>query len=204
MHYCTTFWIPHEHTAKKVSQIRTLKIVTPIEHLKVLVFCLHTPSVPHFNTTWILNTSGTLGVCKRNTFRCSISVTIFSVLIWNIFCSAEWPHSQWILILMCDRLNSSPSIEILRFSKGIPYNENPMPSLLYRAKTSNVRTSLRYYHFVLCEDIQSHESLHFFNFRIVWRHQIPVIGKSTLLSVFYCAKTSNGRKVYMVTTVFFH
>ena len=34
---------------KRVSQIRTLKIVTlNIEHLKV--FCLHTPSVPDFNT----------------------------------------------------------------------------------------------------------------------------------------------------------
>ncbi len=43
----------HEFTCitakKKVSQIRTLKIVTLIEHLKV--FCLHTPSVPDFNTT---------------------------------------------------------------------------------------------------------------------------------------------------------
>ncbi len=29
--------------------------------------------------------SGTLGVCKQNTFRCSISVTIFSVLIWDTF-----------------------------------------------------------------------------------------------------------------------
>ena len=28
---------------------------------------------------------GTLGVCKQNTFRCSISVTIFSVLIWDVF-----------------------------------------------------------------------------------------------------------------------
>ncbi len=29
--------------------------------------------------------SGTLSVCKQNTFRCSISVTIFSVLIWDTF-----------------------------------------------------------------------------------------------------------------------
>ncbi len=36
------------YSAKKVSQIRTLKIVTLIEHQKV--FCLHTPSVPGFNT----------------------------------------------------------------------------------------------------------------------------------------------------------
>ncbi len=36
------------YTAKKGSQIRTLKIVTLIEHLKV--FCLHTPSVLDFNT----------------------------------------------------------------------------------------------------------------------------------------------------------
>ncbi len=43
------------YTAKKMSQIRRLKIVTLIEHLKV--FCLHTPSVPDFNTILILNTS---------------------------------------------------------------------------------------------------------------------------------------------------
>ena len=36
------------YTAKTVSHITTLKIVTLIEHLKV--FCLHTPSVPDFNT----------------------------------------------------------------------------------------------------------------------------------------------------------
>ncbi len=33
---------------KEVSQIRTLKILTLIEHLKV--FCLHTNSVPDLNT----------------------------------------------------------------------------------------------------------------------------------------------------------
>ncbi len=81
------------YTAKKVSQIRTLKIVTLIENLKV--FCLHTPSVPDFKhnmnfehimfTNHIVFKSGTLFVYKQNTFRCSISVTIFSVLIWDTF-----------------------------------------------------------------------------------------------------------------------
>ncbi len=43
--YNTVQW-KHHYTAKKVSQIRTLTIVTLIEHLKV--FCLHTPSVSDF------------------------------------------------------------------------------------------------------------------------------------------------------------
>ncbi len=32
---------------------------------------------------------GTLGVCKQNTFRCSISVTVFSVLIWDTFFAVQ-------------------------------------------------------------------------------------------------------------------
>ncbi len=85
----------------KGSQITTLKIVTLIAHL--VVFCLHihhismhAPSVPDFNTIWFVNIiyvfkihivfkSGTLGVCKQNTYRCSISVAIFSVVIWDPF-----------------------------------------------------------------------------------------------------------------------
>ncbi len=38
----------HIH-CKKMSEIRTLKFVTLIEHQK-LVFCFHTQSVPGFNT----------------------------------------------------------------------------------------------------------------------------------------------------------
>ena len=36
-------------------------------------------------TNQIVLKSGTLGVRKQNTFRCSKSVTIFSVLIWDTF-----------------------------------------------------------------------------------------------------------------------
>ncbi len=36
-------------------------------------------------TNHIVLKSGTLGVCKQNTFRCSISVTLFSVLICDTF-----------------------------------------------------------------------------------------------------------------------
>ncbi len=40
-------------------------------------------------TNHIVLKPGTLGVCKQ-TFRCSISVTIFSVLIWDTyFCSVS-------------------------------------------------------------------------------------------------------------------
>ncbi len=38
-----------------------------------------------FTNHIVLIKLGTLGVCKQTTFRCSISVTIFSVLTWDTF-----------------------------------------------------------------------------------------------------------------------
>ncbi len=71
-------------------------------------------------------------------------------------------------------------------------------SLLYCSMTSNVRKVYIAITFILCKDIQCQESLHCYHFCIVRRH--PMAGKSTLLSLLYCAKTSNGRKGYIVIT----
>ena len=76
--YCSTFNF-EMCTAKKVSQIRTLKIITLFEHLKV--FCLHTPSVLDFNTiscsqiiiwnTWCMQTEYLKMFEKCYNFQCS-------------------------------------------------------------------------------------------------------------------------------------
>ena len=66
------------------------------------VFCLHRPSVLNMNfenimfTNHIVLKSGTLGVYKQNTFGCSISVTIFSVVIWDT-CLQCSHYSIWAL-----------------------------------------------------------------------------------------------------------
>ncbi len=71
-------------------------------------------------------------------------------------------------------------------------------SLLYCPQTSNIRKIYIAHTFVLYEDIQCQESLHCNHFCIVHRH--PMSGKSTLLSLLYCSKTSNVRKVYIAIT----
>ncbi len=70
-------------------------------------------------------------------------------------------------------------------------------SFLYCAKTSNDRKIYIAIIFVLCEDIQCQENLHCYHFCIVRRH--PMSGKSTFQSFLNCAKTSNVKKIYVVT-----
>ncbi len=50
-------------------------------------------------TNHIVFKSGTLGVCTQNTFRCSISVTMFSVLIWDTFFAVYVQGARHIVLM---------------------------------------------------------------------------------------------------------
>ncbi len=81
-------------------------------------------------------------------------------------------------------------------------------SLLYCAQTSNVRKIYFSITFVLWTDIQCQESLHYYYYYYMYyyyyyyyyhyciAHLHSMTGKSTLLSLLYCVKTSNVRKVF--------
>ena len=76
-------------------------------------------------------------------------------------------------------------------------------SLLYCAKTSNVRKVYIAITFVLWEDIQYQENLHYHHLCIVGKYLMS--GKSTLLSLLYnFTKRSNVKNVYIANICILH
>ncbi len=121
--------------------------------------------------------------------------------------------------MLCEDIQWQVSLHCYHFwiKKDIQYQENlycyhicimwryTMPgksilrSLLYCVKISNARKAYIAIIFVLFKDIQCQESLHCYHFYIVRRQPMP--GKPKFLSLLYCAKTTNARKVSIAITL---
>ncbi len=110
-----------------------------------------------------------------------------------------------ITFILCEDIQCHESLQGYHFCivrRHPTLGKSILLSIFSSTKALNVRKVNIAITFIMCEDIQCHESLQGYHFCIVRRH--PTLGKSTLLSIYFlslrhsmftlqshCAKASN-------------